>query len=95
MQQRKKYSAEYKREAVEMARSSGVPISQISRELGINAAMLGRWCREAADAGNRAFQGQGRPRDVEMAVLKRELARVKKERDFLQEAAAFFAKASK
>jgi transposase len=41
------------------------------------------------------FQGQGKARDDEMARLKRELARVKKERDFLKEAAASFAKASK
>jgi hypothetical protein len=36
--------------------------------------------------GNKAFQGQGRPRDEEMASLKRELIRVRKERDFLKEA---------
>jgi putative transposase len=42
-----------------------------------------------------AFPGPGRPKDEELAHLKRELARVKKERDFLQEAAAFFAKGSR
>jgi transposase len=57
--------------------------------------MLARWCREQKATGGKAFPGQGKPRDEEMAALKRELARVKKERDFLQEAAAFFAKASK
>jgi transposase len=95
MEKRRKYSAEYKREAVELARSSEVSISQVARELGINSNMLGRWCREQEATGRKAFQGQGKPRDEEMAGLKRELARVKKERDFLQEAAAFFAKASK
>ena len=38
------------------------------------------------------FPGQARPRDEEMAALRRELARVKKERDFLKEAAAYFAR---
>ena len=95
MQKRRRYSAEYKREAVELARSSEVPISQVARELGINANMLARWCREQEADGGKAFRGQGKARDEEMAALKRELARVKKERDFLQEAAAFFAKASK
>lgn len=95
MPKRRRYSAEYKREAVELARSNGVSISQVARELGINSTMLGRWCREQEVDGGKAFQGQGRPRDEEMTALKRELARVKKERDFLQEAAAFFAKASK
>ncbi len=55
---------------------------------GINANMLGRWCRDYAENGAAAFPGQGKPRDEEMAPLKRELVRVKKERDFLQEAAA-------
>lgn len=41
-----------------------------------------------------AFTGSGVPRDQEMATLKRELARVKKERDFLRDAAAFFARES-
>jgi transposase len=45
--------------------------------------------------GNKAFQGQGRPRDEEMASLRRELLQVRKVCDFLKEAAAFFAKASK
>ena len=94
MPKRRKYSAEFKREAVEMVRSSDVSASQIARELGINPNMLGRWCREAGKDGSKAFQGQGKPRDEEMAALKRELARVKKEREFLKEA-AFFAKESK
>jgi transposase len=42
----------------------------------------------------KAFAGSGVPRDQEMATLKRELARVKKERDFLRDAAAFFARES-
>jgi transposase len=44
---------------------------------------------------NAAFPGQGKPRDEEMSQLKRELARVKKERDFSKEAASFFARESK
>jgi transposase len=45
--------------------------------------------------GNDAFPGQGQTRDEELVALKRELAQVKKERDFLKEAAAYFAKESK
>jgi transposase len=45
--------------------------------------------------GYDAFPGQGRTRDQELTDLKRELAKVKKERDFLKEAAAYFAKESK
>jgi transposase len=95
MQKRKKYTEEYKQEAVSLVRSSDVPVSQIARELGLNPNILTRWCREAADETIAAFKGQGKPRDEEMTALKRELARITKERDFLKEAAAFFAKESK
>jgi transposase len=92
---RRKFSDEYKREAVRLATAPGVTKSQVGRELGINANLLGRWCRDYSANGGAAFPGQGKPRDEELALLKRELARVKKERDFLKEAAAFFARESK
>jgi transposase len=92
---RRKYTREFKQEAVQLVRSTDVPASQIARDLGIDPNMLSRWCREMGSIGNKAFQGQGKPRDEEMAALKRELVQVRKERDFLREAAAFFAKASK
>jgi len=95
MPKRRNYSPEFKHEAVELTRMEGVTISQIARDLGIRANMLGRWRRELSSDAGKAFQGQGKPRDEEMARLRRELAQVKKERDFLKEAAAFFAKASK
>ena len=95
MASRRKFSDEYKREAVRLATEPGVTKSQVGRELGINANMLSRWCRDYSANGGSAFPGQGKPRDEEMATLKRELARVRKERDFLKEAAAFFARESK
>jgi transposase len=95
MAKRRKFSDEFKREAVRMATQPGVTKSQVGRELGINANLLGRWCRDFAANGAAAFPGQGKPRDEEMAALKRELSRVKKERDFLREAATFFARESK
>ncbi len=95
MQQRRKYSDEFKLEAVNLANQSGVSLKQVAEELGINPGMLGRWRKELGEHGDKAFMGKGKARDEEMAALKRELARVKKERDFLKEAAAFFAKESK
>ena len=94
MSKRRKYSLQFKQEAVELARQSGVSCAQVARELGIGANLLTRWKREADDQGKRVFGGPGTPRDEEVAQLKRELARVKKERDFLREAAVFFAKES-
>jgi transposase len=95
MVQRRRFSAEYKREAVAMLESPGVSVSQIAAELGIGATVLGRWRRELRQESAQAFVGQGRPRDENLALLRRELARVTKERDFLREAAAFFARASR
>ena len=94
MSSRKKYPDEFKREAVALTQAEGVTLSQVARELGIRPNMLGRWRQELQAGGHNAFAGQGKPRDEEMTALKRELARVKKERDFLREAATFFAKES-
>jgi transposase len=66
--------------------------AKIGQELGISPNMITRWTRELKETGSKAFGGQGQARDEEMATLKRELGRVKKERDFLREAATFFAR---
>jgi transposase len=95
MASRRKFSDEYKREAVRLSTQPGVIKSQVASDLGINANLLGRWCKDYSANGEAAFPGQGKPRDQEMAQLKRELARVKKERDFSREAATFFARESK
>lgn len=94
MSKRRKFSAEFKRGAVEQANHPGVSCAQVARELGIRDTLLTRWRREAQSQGPVAFAGTGTARDEELAQLKRELARVKKERDFLREAATFFAKGS-
>lgn len=94
MTKRKRYSLEYKQEAVNLVRQSGSSCRQIALELGINPNMLTRWVREADSSSGKAFQGTGNPRDKEVAHLKRELARITRERDFLKDAAAYFAKGS-
>ncbi|EPW8907271.1 transposase, partial [Pseudomonas aeruginosa] len=91
---RKKYSPEFKREAVELARRSETSCRQIAQEIGVAPSLLNRWVREAQPGMEKAFPGTGSPRDEELARLKRELARVTKERDFLRDAAAYFAKES-
>ena len=93
MQKRKRYSEEFKREAVALSRLPGANVSQIARDLGIGANVIHRWRREM-NASSEPFPGNGNARDQELLALKLELARVKKERDFLRDAAAFFAKES-
>ena len=95
MAQRRKFSAEYKREAVAMLDAPGVRVGQIAADLGIGATVLGRWRRELRQEHDQAFRGNGRPREEELVQLRRELTRVTKERDFVREAATFFASASR
>jgi transposase len=94
MSKRKRYSPEYKRELVDLVRRSQSSCRQIALEVGVNPNMLTRWVREAGAGGGKAFPGGGTPRDEEMARLKRELSKVSRERDFLKDAAAYFAKQS-
>ena len=90
-----RYSSEFKREAIRRAGEEGVTDKAVCDELGISTRQFRRWRDELQLLGNEAFPGQGRTRDEELVRLKRELAQVKKERDFLKEAAAYFAKESK
>lgn len=94
MTQRRKFSEQFKREAVELTRQPGAVVSQIAHDIGIGANLLWRWRRELEANQGEAFTGTGTARDQEVAALKRELAKVKKERDFLRDAAAFFARES-
>jgi transposase len=68
------FTAEFKQEAVQLARSSGKPKAQIARELGISDSALYSWCKQAEDHGNEAFPGKGHqmPQEEEIHRLKRE-----------------------
>ena len=71
---RRKFSDEFKREAVALTQQSGVTQTQIARELGISAGLLGRRVRALRESAEQAFPGKGNARDTELAALKRELA---------------------
>lgn len=92
MSKRKIYSSEFKQEAIALVDSSAQSESAVARDLGIRPALLYRWRTEQKTAGPQPIKGSGTPRDEELAQLKRENARLKKERDFFRDAAAFFAK---
>ena len=91
----KRYSAEFKRAAILRAAEEGKTDKSVCEDLGISTRQFLRWRDELRLLGDDAFPGQGRTRDEELSALKRELAQVKKERDFLKEAAAYFARESK
>ncbi|MEE8126731.1 MAG: transposase [Nitrospirales bacterium] len=95
MPQRRRYTKQFKEEAIRLSSQEGVRLTQIAQDLGIDAGLLRRWCKDAETLGPKAFRGKGYAHDEEVAKLKRELGRVKRERDFLRDAAAYFAKESK
>ena len=90
---RRKYSREFKEEAVGLVTEQGYRISEAARNLGISAGMLGRWKREMGrqKAGN---SSGGVQMEAELKKLQRENEQLKMEREILKKAAAFFAKKS-
>ncbi|HEU5374718.1 MAG TPA: transposase [Ktedonobacteraceae bacterium] len=76
-------TAEFKREAVRLAQTSGKPIAQVARELGISDTSLHQWRKELAAHGTKAFPGSG-ALEEENRRLKRELGRTRQERDILK-----------
>ena len=91
---RRKYSAEFKREAVRLSREPGRTVGQAAANLGVDRSLLQRWRSEIESHGAEAFPGNGRPKasDEEVLQLRKELARAQQERDILKKALAYFAK---
>jgi transposase len=85
------YPPEFKREAVELYRSSERSIPKVAKELGIADESLRRWIRQhEIDAGER--KGLTTEERQELSRLPREVRVLKQEREFLKKAAVFFAK---
>lgn len=87
---RRQYTREFKQEAVTLTNQPGSTIAQVARDLGIGRSMLGRWRRQLAGEGEKAFPGKGNPRDEEIARLKKELQQARMERDILKKAVGIF-----
>ncbi len=94
MRKRKDFSPEFKREAVRLLDAGEKPPADLARELGVRRNQLYKWKEEVAKHGADAFPGMGRRSAAkdELARLRKELERVKEERDILKKAAAYFAK---
>lgn len=90
---RKKYTREFKVEAVRMLESGEKTGHQIETELNIGSGQVYRWRKEFEAEGNgniRAFPGNGKPRDQELAALRKENQELREERDILRKAVAIF-----
>ncbi|WP_447977388.1 transposase [Candidatus Nitrospira bockiana] len=85
MGQRRRFTPEFKRQAMQLLNAGQRPAAEIARELGIPRNRLYKWQKEVAAHGG-AFPGSGRQAEpaAELARLKRELARVTEERDILK-----------
>ncbi len=92
--QRRKFSREFKLEAVRLVRERGVSAAQAARDLDVHQNLLRKWVRDFGAEPQLAFAGYGqmKPEQLEIDRLRREVARLKAERDILKKAAAYFAK---
>lgn len=97
MRKRRRFTAEFKAEAVRLAAGSGKPVAQIARELGIGDQLLHKWKRQCGGQapGSHAVNPDHFTREEEIRRLRRELLRVTEERDILKKATAFFANESR
>lgn len=93
---RQRFSREYKLEAVKQVRDRKVPSAHVARDLGIRENLVSRWVRESGGDIRKAFPGQGQQpaEQAEIERLKREIVKLKAEKDILKKAAAYFAKES-
>ena len=94
--QRRNFSREFKLEAIKLIKERGVAVAQAARDLDVAESVLRRWLREGIADPQQAFPGHGqvKPEQQELTQLRREVAKLKAERDILKKAAAYFARES-
>jgi transposase len=97
MTKRKKYSKEFKLDAIALVVEQNYSQAEASRNLGVNPNMLGRWIKEADNEDGHAFRGNGKltPEQAEIRNLKAQVKRLEVEREILKKATVFFAKETK
>ena len=87
--ERRRFTREFKVEAVKLIRERGVTVVQASRDLGVHGTVLRRWVQECAADSQQAFPGQGqmKPEQAELARLRREVLKLKEKRAILKKVA--------
>ena len=97
MTTRKKYSKEFKLDAVSLVSDQGYTRSEAARSLGINPGLLGRWVTEQQSADDQAFRGNGKmtPEQEENRKLKVRIKQLEMEKEILKKATVFFAAETK
>ena len=94
--ERRRFTREFKVEAVKLVRERGVSVAQAGCDLDVHENVLRKWVKEFGSDPVQAFPGHGqmKPEQAEIARLRREVTKLKAERDILKKAAAYFAKES-
>jgi transposase len=94
---RKVYDRQFKIDAVNLVVNGERSVSEVARDLGIDANMLYRWKQKLTTEGSESFPGKGRlsSDEQELRRLRRELEQVKEDREILKKALAFFSKNSR
>jgi transposase len=87
----RKFTPEYREEAVKMVIESGRPIAAVARDLGLNEGTLGNWVTKYRDE-HPASEELDIAERARLKELEKENRELRMERDFLKKAAAFFAK---
>ena len=97
MSMRKKYSKEFKLDAISLVTEQGYSRAEAARSLSINAPLLNRWIKENDSEDGQAFRGNGKltAEQLEIRRLREENKRLKMEKEILKKAAAFFAQETK
>jgi transposase len=92
--ERRRFGREFKLEAVKLVRERGVTVAQAARDLDLHENLLRKWVKDFATDPQHAFPGQGqmKPEQLEIERLRREVQKLKAERDILKKAAAYFAR---
>jgi transposase len=92
--QRRRFNREFKVEAVKLVKERGVSVAQAARDLEVHENVLRKWVKEFGADSAHSFPGHGqmKPEQLEIERLRREVNKLKAERDILKKAAAFFAK---
>lgn len=95
-ERRRSYSAEFKREALQVLETSGKTTTEVERELGIGDGCLREWKKKLEADGLQAFPGHGQVSadQEELVRLRRELEITRQERDILKKAVAIFSRPS-
>lgn len=91
---RRRYSDEFKADAVSLVTEQGYSVSEAARRLGVDRSLLDRWCRKHRQQVSSTPEQQEDDRDAEIKKLREEVRKLQVEKDILKKAAAFFAKES-